>query len=290
MGFTTKLSPVADAVPFTSGCRSARLVCAVLLAAASLVASAGIAPANEPVGAAEPADDPVIAAAGDIAGAWDEDEATAALLDAIDPTLVFALGDLAYYDGTDAEFNAFYDPTWGRHKDKTRPIVGNHEYHTRGRRDTSTTSARQPETARRASTPSTSVTGASTRSTPIAARSTARPDPSRSSGCAATSRPTRAGCTLAMGHSPRFSSHAEAGRRDNVNVAPLYEAFYAAAGDVWLAGHNHFYERLSRLDPSGAADPERGSATSSSARVAQGCTSSGCRVPALRYVSPGRTG
>jgi len=59
------------------------------------------------------------------------DEATAALLDNIAGT-VFTAGDNVYPDGTDAQFAQCYDPSWGRHKARTRPTPGNHDYHTSG--------------------------------------------------------------------------------------------------------------------------------------------------------------
>ena len=34
--------------------------------------------------------------------------------------------------GTQAQFDQCYDPTWGRHKARTRPAVGGHEYRTPG--------------------------------------------------------------------------------------------------------------------------------------------------------------
>ena len=58
-------------------------------------------------------------------------EATAKLIDKI-PGTVFAAGDLAYPDGSDEQFAKCYGPTWGRFKDRTRPAVGNHEYHSDG--------------------------------------------------------------------------------------------------------------------------------------------------------------
>ena len=76
--------------------------------------------------------DPSLLAAGDIAGCDSAgDTATAALLDALPGTVVPA-GDLAYEDGTPAQFDQCYDPTWGRHKARTRPAIGGHEYHTPG--------------------------------------------------------------------------------------------------------------------------------------------------------------
>src|SRR5207247_1343262 len=55
------------------------------------------------------------------------DEATAAILDTTQGT-VFALGDNAYPNGTAANFQNCYDPTWGRHKARPYPLLGNHEY------------------------------------------------------------------------------------------------------------------------------------------------------------------
>ena len=45
---------------------------------------------------------------------------------------VFTLGDNVYEDGTAAEFHDCYGPSWGVSsiKSRTRPVVGNHDYHT----------------------------------------------------------------------------------------------------------------------------------------------------------------
>ena len=77
---------------------------------------------------ASPRGGEVVLAAGDI-GACDStgDEATAELLDGMDGTIL-ALGDLAYPDGTVRDFDSCYQTSWGRHRDRTRPIPGNHEY------------------------------------------------------------------------------------------------------------------------------------------------------------------
>src|SRR2546422_5359289 len=72
----------------------------------------------------------VLVGAGDIADcSGSGDEATAALLDNIAGT-VFTAGDNVYPDGTDVEFAQGYDPSWGRHKARTRPTPGDHHYHT----------------------------------------------------------------------------------------------------------------------------------------------------------------
>jgi hypothetical protein len=75
---------------------------------------------------------PVLVGAGDIATCPNTgDEDTAALLEDIEGT-VFTTGDNAYPDGTDADFENCYEPSWGRHKPRTYPSPGNHEYHTPG--------------------------------------------------------------------------------------------------------------------------------------------------------------
>jgi hypothetical protein len=75
----------------------------------------------------------VIAGAGDVAcgssgGGGCKYLQTSDLLLAINPDRVLALGDIQYEDGSLSEFQTFYDPTWGRVKSKTSPVVGNHEY------------------------------------------------------------------------------------------------------------------------------------------------------------------
>src|SRR4030095_11934266 len=54
-------------------------------------------------------------------------EATSKLLDNISGT-VFVAGDNAYMSGTESEYRTCYEPTWGRHRSRTRPTPGNHEY------------------------------------------------------------------------------------------------------------------------------------------------------------------
>jgi hypothetical protein len=78
------------------------------------------------------AGDVVFVGAGDISACdTNNDELTAQLLDAI-PGTVFTTGDNVYPDGTYTQYTDCYDPTWGRHKARTQPIPGNHEYNTVG--------------------------------------------------------------------------------------------------------------------------------------------------------------
>ena len=76
----------------------------------------------------EPVADVVLVGAGDIGECnSDGDEQTASLLDNIAGT-IFTTGDNAYPDGSPENFANCFEPSWGRHKERIRPSVGNHEY------------------------------------------------------------------------------------------------------------------------------------------------------------------
>jgi hypothetical protein len=80
------------------------------------------------------AGDAVLVGAGDISSCTQtNDYRTAHLLDSViasanGEVIVFTAGDNAYEYGTLEEYQQCYDPTWGRHKARTRPAAGNHEY------------------------------------------------------------------------------------------------------------------------------------------------------------------
>lgn len=71
----------------------------------------------------------VLVGAGDIGecGPGTAPEATARFLDRIEG-IVFTAGDNAYPSGRASDFRVCYEPNWGRHKQRTRPSPGNHDY------------------------------------------------------------------------------------------------------------------------------------------------------------------
>jgi len=71
----------------------------------------------------------MLVGAGDIADCGPGAALTAALLDRLDGT-VFTAGDNAYPAGARADYQNCYEPTWGRHRSRTRPAPGNHDYTT----------------------------------------------------------------------------------------------------------------------------------------------------------------
>jgi uncharacterized repeat protein (TIGR01451 family) len=201
--------------------------------------------------------DPTMLLAGDISACdTTGDEATAVLLDRL-PGTVAPIGDLAYEYGTASDFANCYDPSWGRHKARTRPVTGGHDY--------LTTNA----------TPYYDYFGA------------AAGDPSKGyysyelgawhivslnsvceqvGGCGTGSAQEQwlrsdlashpAMCTLAYFHNPRFSSGAEHG--SDAAFQPFWQDLYDANADLILDGFDHIYERFAPQTPAGASDPIRG--------------------------------
>ena len=84
------------------------------------------------------------------------------LLDSI-PGTVYTTGDNVYDSGTAAEFNTYYEPTWGRHKARTNPSPGNHDYNTPGATGYYGYFGARPVRRAGATTPTTSATGTSSR-------------------------------------------------------------------------------------------------------------------------------
>jgi hypothetical protein len=177
------------------------------------------------------------------------------LLDNI-PGTVFTLGDNAYSDGTDAEFNECYDPTWGRHKARTRPAPGNHDYNTTG------ASGYFNYFGSAAGEPGKGYYSYDSGAWHIIVLNT---ECREIGGCESSSPQGQwlqadlltnpSVCTLAYSHIPRFSS----GQHGNSSTMENFvQLLYEAGADVVLSGHDHDYERFAPQDPNGALDVDRG--------------------------------
>jgi hypothetical protein len=183
------------------------------------------------------------------------DEATAALIAARPGVAIATLGDTVYEKGTPSEFTRCYAPNWGRFRDRTRPAPGNHDYATK---DGSGYYAYFGAAAGRAGEGWYSyelgawhvvVLNSNCGSVPCATGGAQQ----RWLQHDLATHPAR--CTLAYWHHPRFSSGLHG---STVGMADLYRTLYDAGADLVLSGHDHDYERLAPLDPSGALDAARG--------------------------------
>jgi len=193
--------------------------------------------------------------AGDIADcATPWDEKTALLLDAI-PGTVFTLGDNAYEDGTADEFTNCYDPTWGRHKDRTYPAAGNHEYHSDAAAPYFAyfgTRAGDPEKGYYSyEAGAWKVIVLNSNANQVAVETGSPQETWLRAELAADDH----ACTLAYWHHPRFS---DGSYGDDDRFDAFWQALYEYGADLVLVGHDHNYQRFGRLDPGGQPDPSNG--------------------------------
>jgi len=184
-----------------------------------------------------------------------QEKATSDLVAAAHPDAVLVLGDNQYENAALPAFQQSYDPTWGRFKGITFPVLGNHEYQTPGAAGYF------------------AYFGALARNTTggyysfnlgswhfIALNSECN-EPGVG-GCGAGSpqeqwllgdlAANRNLCTVAFWHEPRFTS----GR--NLNhpaLQAIWNDLYAFGAELVLNGHDHIYERFAPQNPLQEADP-----------------------------------
>ncbi|HEV8399056.1 MAG TPA: Ig-like domain-containing protein, partial [Gemmatimonadales bacterium] len=198
----------------------------------------------------------VLVGAGDIASCpLPGDELTADVLDRT-PGTVFLAGDDAYEDGTIDEFNTCYNPSWGRHKSRTRPTPGNHEYQTpegAGYYEYFGAAAGDPTKGYYSynlgdwhvivlNPEINSVAGS--------------PQEQWLRADLAANSETQ--CTIAIFHEPVFSSSSRDGTGGYTVGRAFYQALYEAYADVIVNGHDHVYERFAPQSPSGVLDNVQG--------------------------------
>ncbi len=222
------------------------------LALAALPGASLFAQARTPAAPPAPGD-PVLVGAGDIASCpGNGDDQTAALLDRIDGT-VFTLGDNAYPNGTARQFAECYDPTWGRHKARTRPVPGNHDYRTTG------AAGYFGYFGAAAGDPATGNYSYDLGTWHIVVLNS---NCGEVGGCGPGSHQERwlqadlaahpAPCTAAMWHHPRYSSAAHGDDREMRN---LWRVLDDAGAELVLSGHDHTYERFAPQDADGRPEP-----------------------------------
>jgi hypothetical protein len=221
-------------------------VCAVVAALAIAGACVGPGGPTHPTSAGSP----VLVGAGDIGLCGSEGSAlTAALLDRIEGT-VFAAGDLAYERGTRVEFAECYDPTWGRHRGRTRPAPGNHDYESPG------AGPYFEYFGEKAGPPGLGYysfrLGAwlilSLNSNVFAGEGSAQLAWVRQELAASPMK-----CTAAFWHHPLVSSGVVG---NNAHMQAVWRALQAAGADVVIAAHAHSYERFGGLNADGIPAPD----------------------------------
>jgi len=226
-------------------------------------------PSPQIIASAEPPRLPTIAATGDIVCAPGSKDPcrhleTLAVVESLAPDLVLPLGDNQYETGSGDEYAAAYNLSWGRLRAISRPVPGNHEY----QEDFTAKGYFDFFNGPGAVTGLAGERGKGYYSYNVGDWHFVALNSNCGhvrGGCAVNSpqerwlrddlQANRRPCALAYAHHPRFSSGIN-GSGDN--LAPLWQALYEYGVDVYLAGHDHHYERFAPQRPDGVSDPEHG--------------------------------
>jgi len=198
------------------------------------------------------AQDAVLLVAGDIAACvYESDEATAKLIDKSEG-LILTLGDNVQTRGAMTEYINCFEPTWGRHKDRIRPVPGNHDWVPDGGAayfEYFGAAAGEAEKGWYSFNYGAwhivalnSMLDASSRSEQMEwLRNDLAANPAE--------------CILAYFHHPVFSSGA-GGLTSRMKTA--FRILYTAGVDVILSGDAHHYERFAPMDSAKNLDPKHG--------------------------------
>ena len=191
----------------------------------------------------------VLVGAGDIASCGnDHDEATARLLDQMGGT-VFTAGDNVNGAGTPRQYRDCYEPTWGRHKGRTRPSPGNHDY------ATSHASGYVGYFGAAAGPGYYSYQVGGWHVMSLNSNIPADPGSAQYEWLQSDLDSSRAACSVAYWHDPVFSSGSHG---NNSHMQAIWRLLYGHGVDVVINGHDHDYERFAPQDADGRPDPSRG--------------------------------
>jgi hypothetical protein len=180
-------------------------------------------------------------AVGDIASCASKgDEQTAALVSRI-PGTIAVLGDIAYENGSDADFANCFEPSWGKLVPRIKAALGNHEYNTAGAAPAFRVFDLPPNGWYSYSLGAWHVVVLNSNCSQVGGCERDSPQ-GRWLQVDLASHPAR--CTLAYWHHPRFSSGIHG---TNVAYAPFWDILARAKADLVLTGHDHHYERFSPL-------------------------------------------
>jgi acid phosphatase type 7 len=177
--------------------------------------------------------------------------ATALLLDRI-PGIVFTTGDNAYPNGSDANFRDCYAPHWGRHRDRTRPVPGNHDHESPGAGPYFNYFG---ENAGPYGLGYYSYWAGAWRVIALDSEIVVAPGSAQLQWLRSELTANQSRCTVAIWHKPLFTSGPNGPNRD---MREVWRTLYEFNVDLVINGHDHMYERFAPQDPDGRLDSARG--------------------------------
>jgi len=188
----------------------------------------------------------VLVGAGDISSCGNNnDEATAKLLDKISGT-VFTTGDNVYSSGSASQYADCYGPTWGRHKSRTKPTPGNHEY--------KTSSASAYFDYFNGIAPYYAYTRGNWRIYALNSEIDVSATSPQVKWLKADLAANPKLCVMAYWHKPRWSSGAEHGSDSKMQT--IWQVLANAGAELVVNGHEHNYERFRPMNRYGKAAPK----------------------------------
>lgn len=213
----------------------------------------------------------IMIGAGDIAACDSQgDELTAALVDSVlradsaakVENVVFTVGDNAYPDGSEENFDRCFTPSWGdpakRIMKHIRPSPGNHEHAVFG------AAAYYKYFGKSAGSPRQGYYSYTlgewhvivlNSEMVVNAVFTDEDRKAQLDWLAEDLRSSTKKCTVAYWHHPRFSSGWHGSDR---RIAVFWGVLYDGGVDLILTGHDHNYERFRPMSPAGVVDFTRG--------------------------------
>jgi hypothetical protein len=218
-----------------------------LLAALAAVVVLGVLGPIKVVQAADVTTSARLVGAGDIATNGSADTATGNLIEARPDARVFTAGDNAYPNGSASNFTNNYEPAWGPFKNRTSPSPGNHDYNTFGASGYKTYFG--SVAGLRLVNPTYYVyTLGAWRVYALDSNISMAVGSAQYNFVQNDLATNGALCELAYWHHP-IASSGEHG--NDARARPIFALFDAQGGDLVLNGHDHNYERFTKINSLG---------------------------------------
>lgn len=161
-------------------------------------------------------------------------------------------GDLAYFQGTAANFRDCFNPTWGAFRSRWHAVPGNHEYESAGAAPYFEYFA---EAAGPAGLGYYSFTAGDWLILMLNSNTPATRGSPQWEFARRQLEGQRTPCTMAVWHHPLFSSGQNG---PNGQMRDMWALLETNDAEVVVAAHDHLYERFARQTSTGDADPVKG--------------------------------
>jgi 3',5'-cyclic AMP phosphodiesterase CpdA len=161
-------------------------------------------------------------------------------------------GDLAYPQGSAADFRDCFNPSWGQFRARWHPVPGNHEYESAG---AAPYFAYFGEAAGADAAGYYSFTAGDWSILMLNSNIAATQGSPQWEFVRAQLQAQRTPCTMAVWHHPLFSSGPNGA---NNLMRDMWALLETGRVEIILNGHDHLYERFARQTSDGRADPVNG--------------------------------